>query len=281
MLHNHLLIFSWCLVNLAQELHFTHTAHTHCRNQNPLSASQRLDIVRFLELGWPVADIAIQVRVSPTAVYNTLQNLVRYGAPVKPQFSKVGRPRKLSQADEDRVFEWLLEEGWRDQDEIVKWLHIERGVEVSRTCISRMLKRRRWTRKAAKRQSNRASHELRHLYLEDLAQYRSEDLVFLDESIFNEKTGWRHHAYAPIGQPARYEDNMMRGKTWAICAAMTLQGWLPCTGVREGYFKADDFYNWVVNTLLPAIQGEFDGAIKVIVLDNVNVHTDNRIIHEI
>ena len=32
--------------------------------------------------------------------------------------------------------------------------------------------------------------------------FTAKQLVFLDESIFNEKTGWRNFAYAPIGEEA-------------------------------------------------------------------------------
>jgi hypothetical protein len=35
-----------------------------------------------------------------------------------------------------------------------------------------------------------------------MLQFAANDLVFLDESIFNEKTGWRFQAYAPIGDEA-------------------------------------------------------------------------------
>lgn len=43
------------------------------------------------------------------------------------------------------------------------------------------------------------SETLRRAYLDDIRRFVAEDLIFLDESIFNEETGWRHHAYAPIG----------------------------------------------------------------------------------
>jgi hypothetical protein len=109
-----------------------------------------------------------------------------------------------------------------------------------------------------------------------MARFDANDLIFLDESIFNEKTGWRYHVYVPIGQPARYEGDMTRGKTWSIYAAMSLEGWLPCTGVREGYFNSEEFYNWIINTFLPAVRGESNGRMKIIVLDNVSVHTDIR-----
>ena len=43
------------------------------------------------------------------------------------------------------------------------------------------------------------SETLRRAYLDNIRRFVAEDLIFLDGSIFNEKTGWRHHAYAPIG----------------------------------------------------------------------------------
>ncbi len=33
----------------------------------------------------------------------------------------------------------------------------------------------------------------------------AEQLVFVNESLFNEITGWRHQAYASVGEPARYQ----------------------------------------------------------------------------
>ena len=36
------------------------------------------------------------------------------------------------------------------------------------------------------------------------------------ESIFNEKTGWRHRAYAPVGHEARHVANVRRGDTYAF-----------------------------------------------------------------
>ena len=41
----------------------------------------------------------------------------------------------------------------------------------------------------------------------------AEQLVFIDESLFKAQTGWRYLAYSPIGQAARWEDDMRRGDT--------------------------------------------------------------------
>lgn len=51
------------------------------------------------------------------------------------------------QADENALFENLQSQGWRDQSEMVKWMVDERGVIVSRSTISRLIKRRQWSQK--------------------------------------------------------------------------------------------------------------------------------------
>ncbi len=74
-----------------------------------------------------------------------------------------------------------------------------------------------------------------------MSQFAADDLVFLDEFIFNEKTGWQFQTYALIGDGARYNADIQRGATWSIVAAMTLNGWLPCTSVKQDYFNKEQF----------------------------------------
>ena len=75
------------------------------------------------------------------------------------------------------------------------WLEYERGVQVSQSTISRLLKRQRWSKKEVRRISLTQSREARRRYREEISRFPADDLVFPDESIFNEKTGWRHMAY--------------------------------------------------------------------------------------
>jgi hypothetical protein len=107
----------------------------------------------------------------------------------------------------------LLSEGWRQQEEIVFWLWCERGVLVHQSTVSRMLKRRKETQKELRRISLRRSDELRQGWKGEMRQYAAKDLVFFDESIFNEKTGWRYRAYGPVGQDIRYPADVQRGHT--------------------------------------------------------------------
>lgn len=207
-----------------------------------LNTTQRSAICRYLLLGWNYKAIAEEVGVSLRSVERYQHNLIHYGSVRKPRFRTLGRAHKLSKADEEALLEYLLKEGWRQQEELVWWLYHERDVAVSRSTVSRTLTRRKWSRKALKRISQGCCEDLRRLYLDDIRQFTAEDLVFIDESIFNEKTGWRYHGYAPIGNDARIQASIQRGSTWSICSAMTIDGWLSCTGIKQGYFKADDFF---------------------------------------
>jgi transposase len=149
---------------------------------------------------------------------------------------------------------------------------------VNQSTISRLLKKNKWPRKELQRISLGRSEELREAYRNDMRRFVADDLVFLDESIFNEKTGWRHQAYTPIGEEARYSADIRRGRTWSICAAMTLNGWLPCTGIKEGYYNGDDFHDWLCNIFLPTLR---NGRVMVVIMDNNSVHIGERVIYTI
>ena len=69
----------------------------------------------------------------------------------------------------------------------------------------------------------------------------AEQLIFLDEALFKQQTDWRYMTYSPIDQSARWMDDMTRGRTWSILSAYTVDGYLSCTTIREGYFNAEDF----------------------------------------
>ena len=116
-------------------------AHAYHR-RGGLSLDQRADIVRLLQLGWKIKDIARECGTSQTTAYKIEVNLARYGSARKPYFRRLGRARKLSKADEDALFEYLLSQGWRSQAEVVWWLYNERGVSVNRLTVSRAIKRR-------------------------------------------------------------------------------------------------------------------------------------------
>jgi hypothetical protein len=87
------------------------------------------------------------------------------------------------------------------------------GILIGVTTISNYLRKTGWTKKSLKLVSRAHSKALRKAYLYEIQSYSADDLIFLDESIFNEKTGWRPRARAPIGDEARYSADINRGAT--------------------------------------------------------------------
>ena len=118
--------------------------------------------------------------------------------------------------------------------------------------------------------------ELRDDWQAFILDVYAEQLVFLDDLIFKQQIGWRYMAYAPIDQPARWCDNLTRGTTWSILPAYAIDGYLPCTAIREGYFNKEAFLAWVRDDLLPYCN-PYPGPKSIICLDNVSVHLDPRI----
>ena len=120
------------------------------------------------------------------------------------------------------------------------------------------------------------SHELRVAWQADMLHYTAEQLVFIDESLFKMQTCWRSMAYSAIGEPARWRDNITRGDTWSILPPYTTDGYLPCTGIRKGYFGTENFLLWIENRLLPHLN-PYPEPCSVVCLDNVSIHLDPRI----
>ena len=58
---------------------------------------------------------------------------------------------------------------------------------------------------------------------------------------------------------------------------MTVNGWLPCTGIKQDYYNKKQFLKWLENELLATLQQVYRSKSLVIVLDNCSVHVDSRV----
>ena len=57
---------------------------------------------------------------------------------------------------------------------------------------------------------------LRNAWIAFAADVTAEQLVFLDETLFEAQSCWRSMAYTLISDPARWQDDIRRGDTWSI-----------------------------------------------------------------
>jgi transposase len=234
-------------------------------------------VSRLLALGWTPPDIQSETGIGLRTIFRWQTNLLKYGSVMKPHIRPLGRRPALTTDDRDALFNTLAEEGWMLQSEMVHWLFEQRGKDVSTSTVGRFLKRLGWNRKAIRRISRTQNQEYREIYKRRMSKWTAEKLVFLDESLFNEMTGWRYRGYAPIGVEGRYSGNVTRGETWSITAVMTLAGYLPCTKVKKGYMTTGEVVSFLQDDLLPAVREHFGGSHVCIVLDNCSAHCDSQI----
>ena len=146
---------------------------------------------------------------------------------------------------------------------------------VHKSTVYRLLKESRLSHKKGQRVGPQ-SQLLRTAWQAFMQDVTAEQLVFIEESLFKAQTGWRCLAYGPIGQAARWEDDMRRGDTWSILPAYTVDGYLLCTGTKQGYYNWEAFLEWIVEELLP-LCNPFPNYRSVICLDNVNVYLNRQV----
>lgn len=104
----------------------------------------------------------------------------------------------------------------------------------------------------------------------------AEQLVFVDESSFRQDTGRRQTAWTPVGCEGRYNGDRIKGRSWSVLPAYTVNGYLPCTGFKEGYFTREQFARSIYDELLPHTT-PFPGPRSVIIMDNVAFHTHSSV----
>ncbi len=147
-------------------------------------------VVCYLMLGWRPDAISRETLVPVLIIYEWQRNLMRYSSAARPHTFIMGWSKKLSRQNEIALLNWLLQEKWHMQNEMIYWLWNEHKVLVNQSTISHLLCKNKWLRKKLQWISLNHSEMLRQLYHDEMSQFAAENLIFLDESIFNEKTGW-------------------------------------------------------------------------------------------
>ncbi len=123
------------------------------------------------------------------------------------------------------------------QKEMIWYIWEKWDINVHRFTISRILKRRRWSNKKEQRVEVRQNDELRLNWVADMLRLTVEQLVFVNESLFNEITGWCHQVYAFVDQSARYQVSRTKEHCWSVLSIYTKDEYLFCTDIREGWFN--------------------------------------------
>ena len=194
---------------------------------------------------------------------------------INPSRCPLGGPKKVHSAARKALLEYHSQSPFMYLDELARYLEEEWDITVSISTVSRLLKDDRRSLKKGSRVGPQSS-QLRVEWQAFRTDVTAEQLVFLDESLFKAQTGWRCMAYGLIGSNARWHDDMRRGDTWSILPALTVDGYIPCTHIQQGFINQDDFFQWFTQELLPNCN-PFPNPKSVIIMDNLGVHQNRRI----
>lgn len=174
----------------------------------------------------------------------------------------------------DTLFEQLVKRPDMFREEMISFLDDRFGVQVSPTTMSRMLKTEKWSRKTNGRAAKQRNPDLRELYLYKLSDCRSYQLVFIDESGCDKRSGHRRQGWAPSGATPVQVDEFNREQRFQILAAYTQQG-VELARVYPGSTDAATFEDFIDQLLHHC--GKWPEPKSVLVMDNASIHRSERL----
>jgi transposase len=155
------------------------------------------------------------------------RNMAHWGQPYAPACVKLGRPRTLRERHRTQLREYLAGRPHAYLEEMKDWLLDELNLDVSILSVSRELKRMNWSRKLASKKAAEQSDALRRVFQARCQQnYTAEQIVAVDESACNERTGDRKYGWGPVGDSVTLSYSMKRSERWSLLPAMTVDGYL-------------------------------------------------------
>jgi DDE superfamily endonuclease len=112
--------------------------------------------------------------------------------------------------------------------------------------------------------------ELRADWMRKLASYTADQLIFVDESATNERTGHRKCGWAPVGITPHEDRVFQRSKRWSVLPAYTVDGFM-IWDIEHGSFTQELFEDFIEFRLLP-LCNPFPGVRSIIIMDNAPIH---------
>ena len=154
-------------------------------------------------------------------------------------------------------------------EEMKSFLYSRFGVAVSHSTLSRVLKAIHWSKKVIRRTAKEQDPDLRDFYKSKISRFQSWQLVFVDESGCDQRTGQRKKGWSPMGITPVQVENFHRGKRYQVLPAYTQDGVL-LSQVYDGSTDSVVFAEFI-RQLLP-LCGRWPEPRSVLIMDNASIH---------
>jgi|tagenome__1003787_1003787.scaffolds.fasta_scaffold20656485_1 transposase len=183
---------------------------------------------------------------------------------------KPGRKLDISGRLEDDLLDLVEACPFILQDEIADYFDFAHGLSITQQTISNALQRVDITRKKLSIEAAQRDPELRKEWRFTIAGYSALQLVFVDESGSDERTGDRQYGYAKRGKRATVKRWLAKRKRISLCPAYTVEGVLEFI-TYEGSMTGEMFRDWIIGRLLPRMN-PFPQPNSVLIMDNASWH---------
>ena len=217
-----------------------------------------------------MADVA---GCSDRTIRNIATNVRLFGSTRAPA-NGAGRRRQITPPMLDALIDRLIGKPGLYRDEMAVFLYDEFGILVSVSSIGRALASMKWSKKVTRRIASERNADLRDFYLHKLSEFRSYQLVYIDESGCDKRIGFRRTGWSPLGVAPVEVARFHRDRRHQILPAYTQEGVL-CSRVFKGSTDGavfEDFIEQLLNHCRP-----YPEPNSVLVMDNASFHHSERI----
>lgn len=151
-----------------------------------------------------------------------------------------------------------------------QFLYDDFGVIIHTSNIWRALEAARWSRKVARRKASERNEVLRGKWVGYCLQFTADQLVFIDESAANERTGDRKYGWSPVNVECEVFSSLKRSERWSILPALDVNGYFAWL-IYQGSINGNLFLEFVRDQVLPSCE-PYPGKRSVLVMDNASIH---------
>jgi transposase len=152
----------------------------------------------ILDVSLKQRDMADAAGCSDRTIRNLAANVRAFGSTKAPA-NGAGRRRVITPPMLAALCDRLLEKPGMYRDEMAACLYDEFDITVSLCSIGRALASIGWTKKVTRRIANERNADLRDFYMHKLSEFRSYQLVYIDESGCDKRVGYRRTGWSPVG----------------------------------------------------------------------------------
>jgi hypothetical protein len=107
-------------------------------------------------------------------------------------------------------------------------------------------------------------------WMERLGEWEPRQIMFLDESACNERTGDRKYGWVPIGAVAHCKELLKYTEKWSVLPLYTMDGYIDWD-IIKGSYNTEEFNEFVKSHVI-LHTNPWPGDRSVIIMDNCGIH---------